>query len=1076
MSMTRGLRNAGVVLALVSLPSASALAQQGLGTIVGTVTDAATKKPVADVVVTATAPQLPGEQIVVTDSQGQFRIPQLPAGQYTLRFEKESFRPFSRSDIPLRIDTTVRVNTEILPDTAGQEEIVVVGKAPTVDVGSSNVGTNVGQDFVRNIAVARPTGRGGAARSFESLATVAPTATADEYGVGISGTTSPENGFVVDGLSVGNPAKGIIGTPLSMEFIGEVNVITGGYMPEYGRATGGVLNAVTKSGSNEFKGSVFANWAPGALQSQRTPVNTQGSAFSFTRQTWNIGDFGAELGGPILKDKLWFYVGLAPNFYREQVTKDVRKGQTTLGANGRYTIDRDENGFQIYNNIPGASTSRFGDQRGFQYLGKLTYAINPDHSLSLSVSGSPSSTGGNGSYGYDNESGGLLAVANGDYTAGTNLTTNDALDVALKMNSAFMDKRLLLDTTLGWHNQRVTSNAVDGSTVFDIGNQSTLAGTNWFRFRNQTTPDQVTRYIGPGSAEYNQAVYNAVLAACSGPDASVACTTNQYIKGAPQILSDALLNRMQGKVVGTLLLDGLGHHVLKAGVDVENIDYNSTRGYTGQGLLSQSTGGGRWDVSRSYGYLTGPDQAVLLNNVNSFTRSLTAGAFVQDSWSILDRVTLNAGVRLDQQVLYGSKGQIGINLPNQISPRIGLVYDVTQEGRSKLYANYARFYNSVPLNIMDRGFGNERQLNLSSLATRCVPNKTAPTAAEGDACMALANLAPTVYNPASDPNGIYHGTGVVQNMVDPDIKPQSLDEFVVGGEYEVLPRLRAGVSYVHREARNVVEDMSRDDGTTYFMGNPGQGIATDFPVATRNYDAVTLFAEKAFGDLWLAQASYTWSRLYGNYSGLFVPESGQLDPFANATYDLKALLDNQMGLLPGDRTHTIKFFGAREFVLSGNMSFNLGLSYTGQSGTPLNALAGYLLYGASESYIVERGTVGRNDFIHSFDGKLGFNVKVTPTNTLTLNVDVFNLFNFQGVSERDEQYTPLTVFPIVGKKGTGNGATTEAELDQALLGTTQQDQNGAARPFNEDAKNPNFLRPTAYQAPRAIRFGARVTF
>ena len=83
--------------------------------------------------------------------------------------------------------------------------------------------------------------------------------------------------------------------------------------------------------------------------------------------------------------------------------------------------------------------------------------------------------------------------------------------------------------------------------------------------------------------------------------------------------------------------------------------------------------------------------------------------------------------------------------------------------------------------------------------------------------------------------------------------------------------------------------MSRDDGNTYFIGNPGQGFAKDFPKAVRNYDAVTVYFTKTFADLWLAQASYTWSRLYGNYSGLFRPETGQLDPNINSDFDLLSL-------------------------------------------------------------------------------------------------------------------------------------------------------------------------------------------
>ncbi len=107
-------------------------------------------------------------------------------------------------------------------------------------MGSTTIGVNVDQEFIRRIAVNRPGGKGGAARSFESLAELAPGAQNDQYGVSINGATSPENGYVVDGLSTNDPAFGINASPLSIEFVQDVNVITGGYMPEYGRSTGGV--------------------------------------------------------------------------------------------------------------------------------------------------------------------------------------------------------------------------------------------------------------------------------------------------------------------------------------------------------------------------------------------------------------------------------------------------------------------------------------------------------------------------------------------------------------------------------------------------------------------------------------------------------------------------------------------------------------------------------------------------------------------------------------------------------------------------------------------------------------------
>ncbi|MFE8602581.1 mucoidy inhibitor MuiA family protein [Archangium violaceum] len=162
-----------------------AQASSGSSTIVGTVLTADTKRPMADVVITAVSPNLVGEQIVVTDAQGQYRIPQLPPGVYALRFDKESFKPMTRSEIQLRLDRTVRVNVELLPESMS-EAIAIVAAPPTIDVGSTSTGVNVDQEYVRRIATNRPGGKGGASRSSESLAGSAPGAVAENVPVGLA--------------------------------------------------------------------------------------------------------------------------------------------------------------------------------------------------------------------------------------------------------------------------------------------------------------------------------------------------------------------------------------------------------------------------------------------------------------------------------------------------------------------------------------------------------------------------------------------------------------------------------------------------------------------------------------------------------------------------------------------------------------------------------------------------------------------------------------------------------------------------------------------------------------------------
>ncbi|MBZ4419132.1 von Willebrand factor type A domain-containing protein [Myxococcus sp. RHSTA-1-4] len=209
-------RSARSLLCGLLMMAAPALAQPDAGPesgiIIGTVIDAQSRQPVPGVVVSAASPNLQGEQTVVTDAQGNYRIPQLPPGVYTLRFEKEAYRPYARGDIRLRPKRTIRLNVELLPESLGKV-VEITGAPPTLDVGSTSTGVAVDQEFIKRIAVASPGGRGGAARAYESLAESKPAAQVDTYGVSINGATSPENGYVVDGLSARDPAFGINGAP-----------------------------------------------------------------------------------------------------------------------------------------------------------------------------------------------------------------------------------------------------------------------------------------------------------------------------------------------------------------------------------------------------------------------------------------------------------------------------------------------------------------------------------------------------------------------------------------------------------------------------------------------------------------------------------------------------------------------------------------------------------------------------------------------------------------------------------------------------------------------------------------------
>jgi hypothetical protein len=308
------------------------------------------------------------------------------------------------------------------------------------------------------------------------------------------------------------------------------------------------------------------------------------------------------------------------------------------------------------------------------------------------------------------------------------------------------------------------------------------------------------------------------------------------------------------------------------------------------------------------------------------------------------------------------------------------------------------------------------------------------------------------------PNSIYSPVSSGTSVIDPKLKAPSTDELVLGGDYEVLRDGRLGLQYAKRWMTNTIEDMSNDDAQTFFFGNPGRGIAKGFPKAVRKYDAATLYFSKAYSQGWLVQASYTLSWLRGNYGGLFRADDLQFDPHQSSDFDLKSLITNRKGPLPGDNRHFIKFFAAKDLPLPGKAGFvTPGLSFRASSGGPTNYLGAHPLYQQDQVYILKAGSGERLPWVCSADLRLAYGYSFTKTRSISATIDIFNLFNFQSAVARDQRYTTATVAPV-----TSGGL---ANLTNA---------NGT--PFNPADINPNFGHASAYQPPRVFRFGLKGTF
>lgn len=1053
-------------------------AGQNDAVLIGVVKDASTGQGVEGAVVVITGEKLQGERVRTTDISGLYRIPNLPPGTYELTvIHKDYAQGQKRTGLKLQAGQTIRFDTSLVPSGA-KDSVTIIVESPTVDVVSSGTGMTIDKEMSRRVPIAVPTGKGGASRSFESVAEASPTAANDTYGTSVSGTTSPENKYYVDGLSTNDPGFGLNGTGLSVEFIEEVRVETGGYMPEYGRATGGIVSATTKTGSNQFHGSVWGNYTPGALEGRREIPARAGSSIITERTLGWLGDAGFNVGGRLIKDKLWFFGGVQVSRTVYDITTSINRSivnpetgivDTRDPDTGKQTgFDMDTGaripGVTATERVYGSSVLRKAQGTTVQALGKLTYTPHRNHTLELLGIYAPTVSGGHDAfgretYGLDARTGQPEIVSGfGTYNTLARRYRDNSGDLQLKWNATSADNKWNVDTTVGWHHQVNEMMAADGSRLGDKTGLATVPGVI---FRRNAGGNFHSLSDFPTSGA-NQAIPTGTDAGACDPVAvtgmtdvfSNVCPVTTFATGGPGFLYNRKLERIQARSMATRLAQAAGHHLIKFGIDFEYNRYQSQRGYSGATLYRENAAGTAFSDFRNYGYLTSPDQATVLPSMRWTTFSTTIGGFLQDSWTIMDKVTVNAGVRYDAQHLFGGDGQMTLALPNQISPRLGLVWDPTQAGHAKLFFNYARFYQSVPLNLADRAGSGEPGILSSHRATDCNPLTTKDTQT-GGGCTIDANR--NQLGGATEPDQKWVLNGGGKTPIDPKVRPQSSDEIVVGGEYEVFADARLGARYTHRWLNRVIEDMSRDEAATYFIGNPGHGIAKDFPKATRNYDAVVAYLEKRFARHWLISSSYTLAWLKGNLAGLFRPETGQLDPNINSDFDLRSLLDNRTGFLPGDTRHAIKVFIAGEIPLRRQQAILLGGAARGNSGGPTNVLASHNLYGPDESFILPRGTGERLPWNFRIDGNIGYMKQITKDVAISVTMDVFNIANFQQVIATDQTYTQADVLPIK------NGTLSD------LKGLKDGDGNPVV-------KNPNFGRPIAYQQPRMFRFGIRLTF
>ncbi len=350
--------------------------QSGAGSIRGTV-KSAEGEVLPGILVTLTSPSIVVKQLTaLTNENGLYRFVGLLPGNYQVKFELEGMQTTIEKGIRVRVGKTMSVDASMNLKTL-TEEIIVEGKAPTLDRQKATGVASMGVEFLKSL----PAGD----RSFATFFAMTPGVTGDTA----HGSSEMSNAYLLDGVNMGDPSTGGRGVSFGADIMEEVSVQTGGISAEYGSVQGAVVNIVTKSGGNKFSGSASFYYNHESLQSD----NTEGTDLYDSDNTTKVGEkFKMEpvftLGGPIIKDKLWFFLNLsmtnqetyAPNYPHDR-DEDIASDQKRYFPYMKLTFQPSQNDkFIVSYNF----TTRIRNHRGAHWSESIDTTViqnSPSHTF-----------------------------------------------------------------------------------------------------------------------------------------------------------------------------------------------------------------------------------------------------------------------------------------------------------------------------------------------------------------------------------------------------------------------------------------------------------------------------------------------------------------------------------------------------------------------------------------------------------------------------------------------------------------------------------------------------------------------
>jgi len=1046
------------------------------GSLNGTVTDP-TGAAIPDATVSVSGPQ--GALTLHTDNLGRFTAANLRPGYYDVRVSKAGF---SATEAKHNEVTTDVASTLTIKLGVGSESTTVEVTAAAVQLDTQNtaITSNLTDTFYNSVPMQR-----NVSAIFYAAPGVAAgqvNTTPNAIGPGqsnpsIGGASGLENLYVVDGVTITDQAfgsigtfnryHGALGTGINLTFVKEVDVKTTAFEPPYGKATGGIVQIVTKSGGDQFHGALSAYFAPPSFYASRYNYDQFGyvnNSYSSTLSNPAF-DASAELGGYIIKDKLFFFGAWDPSLTRNYIAaaKTAPAQSIALGT------------------IHSSTT-------GLSYAGKLTYKVTDRTTLEATAFGDPSrhnvvpnslsstvptTTESSWNFGSEDE---LIRLDSA-------LTNTWTVDAAYAYNHnhfteipAFNQYEII--NTVGNYTSPTHPQVITGLGAYEPSKNNTYsieANTSkiWQLW------GQHTFNIGYG---YDHTDFLDIPAR-SG--ALFAIPANNYL-GTP-------IPGMKASAVGQM--DNAIFQIIPA----------NTADLTDQTCTKCAVLNGARVYASVY---RGTYQGLYVNATGRYHQ-----AFGEDIYEMNRHVTLNIGVRWEQQRVGGQV--LNYNFGPSWSPRMGINIDPTGTQRSKLFFNFGRNYWAMPLDAAIRQLGNEQDATKLYFAPTIAADGTISVTPNQNNSL---NGTPqkTVGGVATNFGGPSFASSTGEGII-PGTKQEYEDEYVIGFERNLSSSLVFKARYTDRRLGRIIEDIGSqspegstivpnynggianpgpstdiavnenevtytqaqflaknpgkvvhsqpagpggtppavagnyvpvlpgctENNDTYFSNGgpftapnganaggacflnlstadagPGDGIPDGFVKPIRRYNAVEFEAIKRFSNHWLADVNFRWGNLWGNYEGAFRNDNGQADPGISSLFDFTpgklGLLGDQFapGYLSTDRRAVGNLFisyniGSDTPWLNGLHGLTVGAGLRGQSGVPLSYLADHPIYqNQGEVPVGGRGAAGRTPASAQLDMHLDYPVPVGEKYRLKLAMDFFNVTNSQFETSR-EQYTEL---------------------------------------------------------------------